>query len=210
MSYTPYTPPAGGHPPTSTTYPYGAYHPTTYTQTPGAFPYQTPTYQTGVTSYGWPYTYGYIQHPQAVMQRPASLVTPAPVTAQNNTSTPATTTSATAPVTQRSSTTFTTYTPSYMRDNTTNAMAGSFSTRGSRKQSNLKGLFTKECELIKVEACVSLPSAPFLTEVLVVKSLMYGFGDDRNPSNDTVNVMEEILIEYITDVVCRLLYHVDF
>jgi len=37
---------------------------------------------------------------------------------------------------------------------------------------------------------------------------MYGFGDDRNPSNDTVNVMEEILIEYIIDVVCSLLYHV--
>lgn len=30
---------------------------------------------------------------------------------------------------------------------------------------------------------------------------MYGFGDDRNPTNDTVNVMEEILIEYIADVV---------
>lgn len=30
---------------------------------------------------------------------------------------------------------------------------------------------------------------------------MYGFGDDRNPANDTVNVMEEILLEYITDVV---------
>ena len=30
---------------------------------------------------------------------------------------------------------------------------------------------------------------------------MYGFGDDRNPANDTVGVMEEILIEYITDVV---------
>ncbi|KAF8212197.1 transcription initiation factor IID 18 kDa subunit [Mycena galopus ATCC 62051] len=29
---------------------------------------------------------------------------------------------------------------------------------------------------------------------------MYGFGDDRNPATDTVNVMEEILIEYITDV----------
>ncbi|TEB36343.1 transcription initiation factor IID, 18 kDa subunit [Coprinellus micaceus] len=29
---------------------------------------------------------------------------------------------------------------------------------------------------------------------------MYGFGDDRNPSNDTVAVMEEILIEYIADV----------
>lgn len=31
---------------------------------------------------------------------------------------------------------------------------------------------------------------------------MYGFGDDRNPGNDTVNVMEEILVEFITDVVC--------
>jgi transcription initiation factor TFIID subunit 13 len=30
---------------------------------------------------------------------------------------------------------------------------------------------------------------------------MYGFGDDRNPANDTVSVMEEILIEYIIDVV---------
>lgn len=34
-----------------------------------------------------------------------------------------------------------------------------------------------------------------------MKNLMYGFGDDRNPASDTVNVMEEILIEYITDVV---------
>lgn len=30
---------------------------------------------------------------------------------------------------------------------------------------------------------------------------MYGFGDDRNPGNDTVNVMEEILVEFIADVV---------
>lgn len=29
---------------------------------------------------------------------------------------------------------------------------------------------------------------------------MYGFGDDRNPANDTVNVMEEILVEFIVDV----------
>jgi len=40
---------------------------------------------------------------------------------------------------------------------------------------------------------------------------MYGFGDDRNPANDTVNVMEEILIEYIVDVVSScpqaLLHH---
>ncbi|KAJ7109406.1 transcription initiation factor IID, 18kDa subunit, partial [Mycena epipterygia] len=49
--------------------------------------------------------------------------------------------------------------------------------RGSRKQPSVRGLFTKE-----------------------LKNLMYGFGDDRNPATDTVNVMEEILIEYITDV----------
>jgi hypothetical protein len=35
---------------------------------------------------------------------------------------------------------------------------------------------------------------------------MFGFGDDRNPSNDTVNVMEEILVEYIADIVCFLRY----
>jgi transcription initiation factor TFIID subunit 13 len=35
---------------------------------------------------------------------------------------------------------------------------------------------------------------------------MYGFGDDRNPGNDTVNVMEEILIEFIVDVVCVGVY----
>ena len=39
-----------------------------------------------------------------------------------------------------------------------------------------------------------------------VRNLMYGFGDDRNPANDTVNVMEEILIEYIVDVVSLMKY----
>lgn len=34
---------------------------------------------------------------------------------------------------------------------------------------------------------------------------MYGFGDDRNPASDTVTVMEEILVEYIVDVVRGLL-----
>lgn len=40
---------------------------------------------------------------------------------------------------------------------------------------------------------------------------MYGFGDDRHPANDTVNVMEEILVEYIVDVVCisYLLPHIN-
>jgi len=70
-----------------------------------------------------------------------------------------------------------TYTPytSYTREGTSNntTTAG----RGSKKQSSTKGLFTKE-----------------------LRNLMYGFGDDRNPANDTVNVMEEILVEYIADV----------
>ena len=30
---------------------------------------------------------------------------------------------------------------------------------------------------------------------------MYGFGDDKQVANDTVAVMEEILIEYIVDIV---------
>ncbi|KAF9264649.1 TFIID-18kDa-domain-containing protein [Marasmius fiardii PR-910] len=68
------------------------------------------------------------------------------------------------------------YTPSYSRE----AVATASSTGGGRtgkKQSHIKGLFNKE-----------------------LRNLMYGFGDDRNPANDTVNVMEEILIEYIQDV----------
>jgi hypothetical protein len=42
------------------------------------------------------------------------------------------------------------------------------------------------------------------TEFLSVRNLMYGFGDDRNPANDAVNIMEEILIKYIVDVVSCL------
>lgn len=34
---------------------------------------------------------------------------------------------------------------------------------------------------------------------------MFSFGDDRNPANDTVNVMEEILVEYIADVVSTIM-----
>ncbi|KIP09576.1 hypothetical protein PHLGIDRAFT_67294 [Phlebiopsis gigantea 11061_1 CR5-6] len=68
-----------------------------------------------------------------------------------------------------------TYIPSY-RD--TLAAASSGGSRGvGGKKSTFRGLFAKE-----------------------LRNLMYGFGDDRNPANDTVNVMEEILVEYIVDV----------
>ncbi|KAG6851000.1 hypothetical protein H0H93_004487 [Arthromyces matolae] len=170
MSYAHYTPPAGTHPPTSTTYPYGAYHPAAYQQTPGAYPY-APSYQTGVTSYGWPYPYPW---PHPVQQTH----TPTPVVPQASTSAvavPATTPHvAQTPI--KSTMSFTPYTPSYMRESVAAAASGGATGRGSRKQS-YRGLFTKE-----------------------LKNIMYGFGDDRNPANDTVNVMEEILVEYIMDV----------
>ncbi|KAF8155712.1 transcription initiation factor IID, 18kD subunit-domain-containing protein [Crassisporium funariophilum] len=106
--------------------------------------------------------------------RPA--VAPTPVTVHPPTATTP------APALQRT-TTFTAYTPNYSRESAvassagTGAGTGTGGGRASRRQSNLKGLFTKE-----------------------LKNLMYGFGDDRNPANDTVNVMEEILVEYITDI----------
>ncbi|KAG9049685.1 hypothetical protein FS837_009449 [Tulasnella sp. UAMH 9824] len=46
-----------------------------------------------------------------------------------------------------------------------------------RKQTTFKGAFVKD-----------------------LRNMMYGFGDDPNPAPDTVNVMEEILMEYIADV----------
>ncbi|KAF8077921.1 transcription initiation factor IID, 18kD subunit-domain-containing protein [Lyophyllum atratum] len=175
MAYPHYTPPPGSHPPTSTTYPYGAYHPPphgTYghPQTSGAYSYQPSAYQTGVTGYGWTYPYTYMPHPAQPTHTPAPAQTPTPVIAH----TPATPAVAQAP---SRSTPFTSYTPSYARETVAAASTGGGTGRASRKQSSVKGLFTKE-----------------------LKSLMYGFGDDRNPANDTVNVMEEILVEYITDV----------
>ncbi|KAF9521120.1 hypothetical protein BS47DRAFT_1335221 [Hydnum rufescens UP504] len=45
---------------------------------------------------------------------------------------------------------------------------------GGRKPQTLRGAFTKE-----------------------LRALMYAFGDDASPAPDTVNVMEEMVIEYI-------------
>ncbi|KAJ7774575.1 transcription initiation factor IID, 18kD subunit-domain-containing protein [Mycena maculata] len=162
------TPPASA--PASAAYPYGAYatsyapH-TPYPQTPGAYPYQA----AGAYQYGWNYSYNYAQQPQAAAsQQRAHAPTPTPAaTARTSTPNPP----------QRSST-FSSYTPSHLRESVATAATGGATGRGSRKQpSSVRGLFTKE-----------------------LKNLMYGFGDDRNPANDTVNVMEEILLEYITDV----------
>ncbi|KAI9446341.1 TFIID-domain-containing protein [Lactarius indigo] len=163
MAY--YSSQSGQLPTASGAYPYNTYS-YTHPQTTGAYPYTAGAYPgTAVTGYGaaWPYSYSYYQ--------PASSL-PRPATAQ---------TTATAPTaivpTGAQRTTFTSYNSVYPREVPATAATSGTSSRGYKKQSNFKGLFTKE-----------------------LRNLMFGFGDDRNPSNDTVNVMEEILVEYIADV----------
>ncbi|KAM5531208.1 hypothetical protein V8D89_015126 [Ganoderma adspersum] len=180
MAHYPYSAPG-------TTYPY-AYHPQTpgtyapHPQQSGAYPttsYQAYAPPTAVTSYGaaWPYHgYSYYtqqhqqQHTQPIAPKPATTATTTPAQASTS-STPVATTPAVAPSTAPRPSVPSTYTfTSYNRD-------PSLYGRSTRKGSNYRGLFTKE-----------------------LRNLMYGFGDDRNPASDSVNVMEEILIEYIIDV----------
>jgi transcription initiation factor TFIID subunit 13 len=185
MAY--YTSQTGQHPTASGAYPYSTYS-YTHPQTPGAYPYTTGAYPgTAVTGYGaaWPYSYSYYQHqPTSSLAKPAATQ---PTTTSGTTTLPTTA--------QR--TTFTAYNPTYTRDSTgTTSVAAGASSRAYKKQSNFKGLFTKE----------RAPPSPVLprdhnSTFVPVRNLMFGFGDDRNPSNDTVNVMEEILVEYIADVV---------
>lgn len=40
-----------------------------------------------------------------------------------------------------------------------------------------------------------------MDEFLPVRTMMYAFGDAKEPASDSVDVMEDILIEYLTDVV---------
>jgi len=50
--------------------------------------------------------------------------------------------------------------------------------------------------LIKLFPVVNLDLSSIL-----VRLLMYGFGDESDPAPDTVNVMEELVIDYITEMV---------
>ena len=127
MAY--YTSQAGQHPAASGAYPYSTYS-YTHPQTPGAYPYTTGAYPgTAITGYGaaWPYSYSYYQH------QPSSL--PKPAASQSTT---------TLPTNAQRTTTFTAYNPTYSRDSGGTAVASGPSARAYKKQSNLKGLFTKE------------------------------------------------------------------
>ena len=135
----------------ATTFPYGAYHPPpgpygqALTHAPGATPYPSaypshyPT--TGVTGYGsWPYAYNYAPGSQHIQTAGASrpLVQTIGVPTATSIPTPTSATSRT--------TTFSAYTPSYLRESVAAAATGGATGRASRKQANFKGLFTKERE----------------------------------------------------------------
>ena len=123
------------------TYPYG-YTPATYTQTPTSYAsYSYPP--TAVTGYGttWPY-YSYV---------PPQHRTTTTTTVPRTPATSSTTTNAA----NRGTSFATTHTPASYAD-TINAAGGSGNTRtggpatGSKRQANLKGLFTKERECVQV------------------------------------------------------------
>lgn len=76
-----------------------------------------------------------------------------------------------------------------------------FKQRGRPPKGN-KGVFTKDCKYnfqtykISFEDRFSRSFYFFL-----VRLLMYGFGDEPDPAPDTVNVMEELVNDYITEMV---------
>src|SRR5882757_4717926 len=136
MSYPPYTPtppPAGQTATSSATYAYGTY-PYSHPQTPGTYTYPAGAYQAGVTGYGWTYPYSYVpQHPQvALPQTPRTQGVQAPVTPYTPAATP----------TPQRTTNFSAYTPNYTKENASSSTQTQTG-RGGRRQSNLKGLFTK-------------------------------------------------------------------
>jgi hypothetical protein len=79
------------------------------------------------------------------------------------------------------------------------AATAALSRGGGRKPMSLRGAFSKERTLQGAED--SPLASRILTDHNSVHALMYACGDDSNPASDTVNVMEEILIEYIEQLV---------
>jgi hypothetical protein len=127
MAY--YTSQTGQHPAASGAYPYSTYS-YTHPQTPGAYPYTPGTYPgTAITGYGaaWPYSYSYYQHQPSTLPKPAA--------SQSTT---------TLPTNAQRTTTFTAYNPTYSRDSAGTTVASGTTARAYKKQSNFKGLFTKE------------------------------------------------------------------
>lgn len=43
-----------------------------------------------------------------------------------------------------------------------------------------------------------------------LRCMMYGFGDDENPYTESVDILEDLVIDFITDMVCIYLYFLPF
>lgn len=67
--------------------------------------------------------------------------------------------------------------------------------RQSEKNSHL---FLKERNIRTVKFTL------YQTRFFLVRPLMYGFGDDINPRQDTVELVEDLMIEYIETIVLRM------
>ena len=61
-----------------------------------------------------------------------------------------------------------------------------------------KRIFSKERE------CAAPPATADEThDRMAVRCMMYGFGDDQNPYTESVDMLEDLVISYITEVICK-------
>lgn len=87
--------------------------------------------------------------------------------------------------------------------------------RKDRQRLQRKNLFSKDCEW-EARSEVALYLARLVLMFVAfrppVPSMMYAFGDDPEPLPETVSVLEEVMVDYLVDVVSaclhRLLVHV--
>uniref|UniRef100_A0A9L0K7P8 Transcription initiation factor TFIID subunit 13 n=2 Tax=Equus asinus TaxID=9793 RepID=A0A9L0K7P8_EQUAS len=58
---------------------------------------------------------------------------------------------------------------------------------------------TEKTLLVKAEPMLLLLSLPW-SFLLKVRCMMYGFGDDQNPYTESVDILEDLVIEFITEM----------
>lgn len=77
--------------------------------------------------------------------------------------------------------------------------------RRGRAPFSRRGLFSKERQFkqqlwssrLELQRLIS----PYTLDSIAVAPMMYSFGDVPDPNPDTVNVMEDLLVDYITSLV---------
>jgi len=53
-----------------------------------------------------------------------------------------------------------------------------------------------------IELVISFIIIILLFDNVLVRCMMYGFGDDQCPYTESVDFLEDLVIEYITEMVC--------